>query len=59
MLRIGMLLLLTQGKYFNRGKTERISRYLENDEHFCFTYGDGVGDIDISKAIKRTKKKVN
>ena len=24
---------------------------------FCFTYGDGVGDIDISKAIREHKKK--
>ena len=39
------------------GRLTRISRYLENDEHFCFTYGDGVGDIDISKAIKEHKKK--
>ena len=39
------------------GRLKRISRYLENDDHFCFTYGDGVGDIDISKAIKEHKKK--
>ena len=39
------------------GRLKRISRYLENDEHFCFTYGDGVGDIDISKAIREHKKK--
>ena len=26
--------------------------YLEHDENFCFTYGDGVADIDITQSIK-------
>ena len=32
------------------GRLRRVERYLE-DEDFCFTYGDGVGDIDITKLI--------
>ena len=32
---------------------KRISRYLDDDDNFCFTYGDGVGNIDISKAINQ------
>jgi len=32
------------------GRLRRVERYLE-DEDFCFTYGDGVGDIDIAKLI--------
>lgn len=34
------------------GRLGRVSDYLREEEAFCFTYGDGVGDIDISKTIK-------
>lgn len=37
------------------GRLKRIKKYLEN-EHFCFTYGDGVGDINITKLIQFHKK---
>jgi len=33
------------------GRLGRVSKYIENDEMFCFTYGDGVGDIDIGASI--------
>ena len=33
------------------GRLRRVAKYVENEEAFCFTYGDGVGDIDISKSI--------
>ena len=33
------------------GRLRRVARYLENEESFCFTYGDGVGDVDISATI--------
>lgn len=33
------------------GRLGRVRRYLEGDDDFCFTYGDGVGDIDISASI--------
>src|SRR5262245_18202679 len=29
------------------GRIRRIRDYLDPDEPFCLTYGDGVGDIDI------------
>jgi len=32
------------------GRLKRVSRYLDG-ETFCFTYGDGVGDIDITATI--------
>lgn len=32
------------------GRLKRVSRYL-NGETFCFTYGDGVADIDITALI--------
>ncbi|WP_291811900.1 glucose-1-phosphate cytidylyltransferase [Limnobacter sp.] len=33
------------------GRLGRVRKYIENDEMFCFTYGDGVGDIDIAASI--------
>ena len=33
------------------GRLKRVKQYLEAEEDFCFTYGDGVADIDISKLI--------
>ncbi|MBB5206379.1 glucose-1-phosphate cytidylyltransferase [Inhella inkyongensis] len=34
------------------GRLQRVRRYLENSEAFCFTYGDGVSDIDISASLE-------
>ena len=33
------------------GRLARIRPYLDDDAPFCLTYGDGVGDIDISALI--------
>jgi glucose-1-phosphate cytidylyltransferase len=33
------------------GRIRRIRRYLDGDEAFCMTYGDGVGDVDIAGSI--------
>jgi len=38
------------------GRLGRVRKFIENDEMFCFTYGDGVGDIDITKSIDFHKK---
>ncbi len=35
------------------GRLKRIKKYLDSDEPFCFTYGDGIGDIDISATIEK------
>ena len=34
------------------GRLKRVKEYLDNDEPFCLTYGDGVADINISQLIK-------
>jgi glucose-1-phosphate cytidylyltransferase len=34
------------------GRLRRLKKWLENDETFLFTYGDGVADIDIEATIK-------
>jgi len=33
------------------GRLKRVKNHLKDEEAFCFTYGDGVGDIDITKLI--------
>ncbi|EAU54534.1 glucose-1-phosphate cytidylyltransferase [Mariprofundus ferrooxydans] len=33
------------------GRLKRVGEYLD-DEAFCFTYGDGVSDVDISELIR-------
>lgn len=33
------------------GRLKRVAPYLKNEEAFCFTYGDGVSDVDISEVI--------
>lgn len=37
-------------KTMTGGRLKRVAKYLDDD--FCFTYGDGVGDIDITKLIQ-------
>ena len=37
------------------GRLKRVERYL-NNESFCFTYGDGVSDVNISEVIDFHKK---
>jgi glucose-1-phosphate cytidylyltransferase len=33
------------------GRLRRVRRYVENESAFCFTYGDGVSDVDIAALI--------
>lgn len=33
------------------GRLKRVTDYVKGDASFCFTYGDGVSDLDISKSI--------
>lgn len=34
------------------GRLRRVADYVKNDDAFFFTYGDGVGDVDISKTLE-------
>ena len=34
------------------GRLGRVADYVKNEDAFCFTYGDGVGDVDIAKTIE-------
>lgn len=34
------------------GRLRRIRHYLKDEDAFCFTYGDGVADVDIAELIR-------
>lgn len=34
------------------GRLKRVERYLQKEEAFCFTYGDGVADVNISAQLE-------
>ena len=38
------------------GRIRRILPYVDQDRFFCLTYGDGVGNIDISAAVQKHKE---
>jgi len=33
------------------GRLKRVAPYVESEDAFCFTYGDGVGDVDITALV--------
>jgi len=33
------------------GRLRRVGRYLKNEDAFCFTYGDGLSDVNISELV--------
>ncbi|MFZ6872701.1 glucose-1-phosphate cytidylyltransferase [Undibacterium sp. Di27W] len=33
------------------GRLKRVAPYIQDEEAFCFTYGDGVSDVDITASI--------
>jgi len=33
------------------GRLRRVASYLQGDDDFCFTYGDGVADVDITALV--------
>ena len=37
------------------GRLRRVTEYMKDEESFCFTYGDGVSDVDITELIKYHK----
>ena len=34
------------------GRLKRVRNYLDKDQDFCFTYGDGLSDVDVGESIK-------
>jgi glucose-1-phosphate cytidylyltransferase len=45
--------LVDTGEQTNTGgRLKRVAAYLEKEDAFCFTYGDGVADVNISAQIE-------
>jgi glucose-1-phosphate cytidylyltransferase len=38
------------------GRLKRVAPYIDSDEDFCLTYGDGVADIDITALIAHHRR---
>lgn len=38
------------------GRLKRVRAFLEPEEAFCFTYGDGVGNINVSETVEKFNK---
>jgi glucose-1-phosphate cytidylyltransferase len=38
------------------GRLKRVNEYVKEEEAFCFTYGDGVSNVDISKQLSFHKQ---
>jgi len=34
------------------GRLKRVKKYIQDQDSFCFTYGDGVSDVDIKASIE-------
>ena len=49
-------LLDTGEKTMTGGRLGRVRDYIDNDDMFCLTYGDGVSDVDISALINFHKE---
>lgn len=45
-------LVNTGEKTMTGGRLKRVRQYVENEDAFCFTYGDSVGDVNISRLIE-------
>ncbi|MEC5163432.1 MULTISPECIES: glucose-1-phosphate cytidylyltransferase [unclassified Janthinobacterium] len=44
-------LIDTGAETMTGGRLKRVRQHVDNDEAFCFTYGDGVADVDIGASI--------
>jgi glucose-1-phosphate cytidylyltransferase len=45
--------LVDTGEYsMTGGRLEMVSQYIENEEAFCFTYGDGLSNVNITKLVE-------
>jgi len=38
------------------GRLKAVKSYLENEENFCLTYGDGISDVNITELVNHHKK---
>ena len=41
---------------YTGGRLLAVKKYLQGEEHFCLTYGDGLADIDIGALVQKHKQ---
>ena len=41
----------TGEKTLTGGRLKRVANYVQNEDAFCFTYGDGVADVDVTAQL--------
>jgi glucose-1-phosphate cytidylyltransferase len=46
----------TGDKTLTGGRLKRVADYVRDEDAFCFTYGDGLSDVDIGETIRFHKK---
>jgi glucose-1-phosphate cytidylyltransferase len=46
----------TGDKTLTGGRLKRVASYVNNEEAFCFTYGDGVSNVEVAKKIAFHKR---
>jgi glucose-1-phosphate cytidylyltransferase len=46
----------TGEKTLTGGRLKRVREYVKDEKEFCFTYGDGVSDVNITKLIDYHRK---
>ena len=51
MVMVLLILIDTGESTMTGGRLKRIRKYIENEETFCLTYGDGLADVNISALI--------
>ena len=44
-------LIDTGAETMTGGRLKRVAQYIQDEEAFCFTYGDGVSDVNITELI--------
>ena len=44
-------LIDTGSETMTGGRLKRVAQYVKDEEAFCFTYGDGVSDVNIAELI--------
>ncbi len=54
--KVLITLSFTGDNVLTGGRIKRMSRFVNKDENFMFTYGDGVSNVNINKLIKFHKK---
>ena len=56
-IKVFITLSFTGNNVLTGGRIKRMSKFIEKNEDFMFTYGDGISNVNISKLVNFHKKK--